>query len=330
MDLENYNEAINFFLKAIETNNEIYGSKKDGFFNVAYCFLHLENFDKARKYLNLSQKINENKIKNYFKNGVSACEEKGIGAQEYLLEFSKIYNELKKKFIDINYYLGICNIELNNYEEAINNFNLCNKYDNKFGDGYYYKGIAYSKLKRYQKSIEQYKKAIECDDIPIYRIALKNEENKINFLFNNIETAIIDLTENKETNLNVSKKEIQINSNIMNKMNSNRLNKSVNAKNKNNNINRNSFNKTSIKNRINIFKNKNQSSMSFSKYKKIRQIDLSKSSKELIKINLKDKKSNFEKNEKIREIIKNNISCSKKRQKNISKNFYKKYITSKE
>ena len=144
-------------------------------------FLQLENFYKARKYLNLSQKINENKIKNYFKNGVSACEENGIGAQEYLLEFSKIYSDLKNKFIDINYYLGICNIELNNYEEAINNFSICNKYDIKFGDGYYYKGIAYSKLKRYQKSIEQFKKAIECDDIPIYKIALKMK--KINLIY---------------------------------------------------------------------------------------------------------------------------------------------------
>lgn len=59
---------------------------------------------------------------------------------------------------------------------------------------------------------------------------------------------------------------------------------------------------------------------------KSRQIDLSKSSKELIKINLKDKKSNFEKNGKIREIIKNNINNSKKKH-NISKKFYKKYLT---
>ena len=103
----------------------------------------------------------------------------GMAIQEYLLEFSKIYMEIKNKFIDINYFLGICNIELNKYEEAINNFEMCNKYDNKFGDGYYYKGIAYSKLNKYQKAIEQFKKAIECDNnIQLYKQSLKNEENK--------------------------------------------------------------------------------------------------------------------------------------------------------
>ena len=108
-------------------------------------------------------------------------------------------------------------------------------------------------------------------------------------------------------------------------MNSYKLNKSVNIINNNNIINRN-FNKSSIKNKLNIFKNK-KSNMSSSKCKKSRQIDLSKSSKELIKINLKDKKSDIEKNEKIREIIKINISNSNKKQKNISKKFYKKHLT---
>ena len=75
---------------------------------------------------------------------------KGMAVQEYLLEFSKIYKEINNKFIDINYFLGICNIELNKYEVGIINFQMCNYYDNKFGDGYYYKGIAYKFRRKYR------------------------------------------------------------------------------------------------------------------------------------------------------------------------------------
>ena len=325
MDLENYDEAIKCYLKAIEINNEIYGNKKDEYFNIAYCYLQLENFTEAKKYLCLSQKINENKTKNFFKNGVSACEENGRGAQEYLLEFSKIYKELKSKFIDLNYYLGICNIELNKYEEAINNFDICNKYDNKFGDSYYYKGIAYSKLKKYQKAIEQYKKAIECENIPIYQNALKNEENKFNILYNKVEKAEIDLVEKND--IEEKNKILNIISNKKSDMKLIKLNKSAKLKNKNISIiNKDiSFTKRTLKNKLNLHKRDNHMNMSSSKFKKSRQIDLSKSSKELIIINLNEKISNYEKNEKIRGIIRNNISNNnnkQKFQKRITKKFY--------
>ena len=64
--------------------------------------------------------------------------------------------------------------------------------------------------------------------------------------------------------------------------------------------------------------------MSSSKIYKSRQIDLSESSKELIIINLNEKISDCEKNEKIREIIRNNISNNNNKQifqKRIKKNF---------
>ena len=328
MDLENYDEAIKSYLKAIEINNEVYGNKKDEYFNVAYCYLQLENFKEAKKYLFLSQKTNENKIKNYFENGVSACEENGIGAQEYLIDFSKVFKELKNKFIDINYYLGICNIELNNYEEAIKNFDVCIKYDNKFVDGYYYKGIAYSKLKKCQKAIENYKKAIECDNNPIYLNSLKNEENNFNILYNNIQFAEIDLFE--KSDLEEKKKNLK---SIANKSKNNKLiniNKSEKIKNKKISfINQNkSFNKYSMKNKLNIFKRENNIHLSSSKCNTSRLIDLSKSSKELIKLNLKEKISNYKKNEKIRQIIKNNINdnSEQKNQKKISNKFYKNHL----
>ena len=321
MDSENYEEAIDTYFKAINLNKEIYTNKNDGYFNIAYCYLQLEKFEEAKKYLILSKKINEDKIKNYFINGVNACEEGNIGPQLYLLDFSKIYKEIRYKFIDINYYFGICNLELNNYEEALNNFNMCIKYDNKFGDGYYYKGIVYSKLKKYQNAIEQYKKAIECNNIPIYQKALKNEEIKLNKLFDKIEVAEINLDDCIITNLKEKKTP---NNNNLNRMKILRLNKSLNFGGSNRKDN--AYAKMSLKNRINIFKDNNHINKSISISKNSRQIDLSQSSRELIKNNLKDNISDFEKNERIREIIKNNVSNSKNKfQNRILKKFHKKH-----
>ena len=183
----------------------------------------------------------------------------GMTVQEYLLEFSKIYKEINNKFIDINYFLGICNIELNKYEEAINNFEMCNKYDNKFGDGYYYKGISYSKLNKYQKAIEQFKKAIECDNnIQLYKQALKNEENKLNILYNKIEKAEIDLVNGCDINSKGNNNDINYTPNNKKKRNKNKiimLNKSIDMrKNYKNKIN---FCKTPMRSYIYNYKNGN-------------------------------------------------------------------------
>ena len=327
MDNENYIEAINSYIKAIDINKELYTNKIDGYFNIAYCYLQLEKFKEAKKYLTLSQKINEEKIKIYFKNGLSLCNE-GMKVQEYLLDFSKLYKKIKNKFIDINYFLGISNIELKQYEEAINNFEMCNKYDNKFGDGYYYKGIVYSKLKKYQKAIEQYKKAIECDNnIQIYKQALKNEENKLQLLYNKIETAEIDLFNSSNIYLNEKNNGlITPNKKKKNKNNIIMLNKSLNIK-KNSN-NKNCFGHISSKNLMNKYKNSNfkkRNSMST----KIKLINLSQSSKGLIQFNLNDNISNYEKNERIRKIINKNstkdITPKKELQSRISKKFYKRH-----
>ena len=320
MDLEKYEEAIKYYLKAININNEIYSVKKDGNFNIAYCYLQLENFEEAKKYLNICQRINDNKIKNYFQNGVLACEDEKIGAQEYLLDFSERFKEIKNKFIDINYYLGICNIELKKYEDAINNFNICNRYDYRFADGYYYKGIAYSKLNRYKKAIEQFKKAIDCDNKPIYQQALNNEENKLNILYNKIEKAEINLHSNsKEKNKNKNDNKIKKSQKI-------RLNKSVNLG-KNNKIRQRINTQRTLFKKLNILTPFKPLHMSSSKCKKSRQINLSTSSKELIKIHLKEKISNYEKNERIRGIIKHNINDSEKKfKKRFTKKFYTKHL----
>lgn len=104
------------------------------------------------------------------------------------------------------------------------------------------------------------------------------------------------------------------------------LNKSENVENKKNLNRGNSFSKSSLKNRI-IFRHKNNLSMSSSKCEKSRQIDLSKSSRELIKLNLREKISNYEKNGRIRKIIKNNISDkNNKYLKRITKKFHKKHL----
>ena len=92
--LEKYQDVINSYLKAIELNKEIYAIKCDGYFNIAYCYIQLKNYKEAKKYLALSQKVNEDKIKKYFSRGLISCESGGFAPQYYLLDFSKKYKDL--------------------------------------------------------------------------------------------------------------------------------------------------------------------------------------------------------------------------------------------
>ena len=72
ISLENYQDVINFYLKSIKIK-EIYSIKSESFFNIVYYYIQLKNFKETKKYLTLNQKVNEDKIKNYFNRRLISC-----------------------------------------------------------------------------------------------------------------------------------------------------------------------------------------------------------------------------------------------------------------
>ena len=177
MVLEKYDEAIKSYINAIDLNKEKYTMENDGYFNIGFCYIKLKNFNEALKYFNLSKNINESKIKEYLTNSLEMFN--SGKAENCLLEIIKFANELKPKFIDLNYYIGICNKELNENEIALNCFDMCNKYDEKFSESYYNKGLIFSKLNKSNEAIELYNKAIKCENKQIYRLTLNNEKKRL-------------------------------------------------------------------------------------------------------------------------------------------------------
>ena len=178
MILGNYEQAIDSYILSINLNKKKFSIINDGNFSIGYCYTKIKKFKEALKFFDISRNINENEIKNIYIKGIESCEE-GKG-EESLINFYSKYKDLSAKFIDLNFYTGICNIELGKYNDAIKNFDNCNKYDKKFSESYYKKGIIYSMQNKSNEAIEQFEKAIFYNDkISEYKEALQIEKEKI-------------------------------------------------------------------------------------------------------------------------------------------------------
>ncbi|WP_080946402.1 tetratricopeptide repeat protein [Orientia tsutsugamushi] len=67
---------------------------------------------------------------------------------------------------------------LEQYQEAIENFDLAIKYQPDFSEAYYNKGIALNELGRHQEAIESCNLAIKYDSDNVYAYQLANEFTK--------------------------------------------------------------------------------------------------------------------------------------------------------
>ena len=182
--LEKYEEAIETYIKIINLDNKDFLKLNDCNYSIGYCYLKLKKFEDALKYFNISRNINEDKIKNMYLKGIDDCNE-GRG-EESLMHFYSKYKILSSKFNELNYYTGICFIELKQYENAIINFDKCIKYDKKFAEAYFNKGIVYSLLNKSKEAIEQFEIAIKYNsNIEEYKEALNKEKEKIKNNINN-------------------------------------------------------------------------------------------------------------------------------------------------
>ncbi len=178
MIIGNYEDAIESYIKSINLNEKKFSILNDGNFSIGYCYYKKQKYEEAMKYFHNSKKVNEEEIKNLYIKGIESCNEGK--AEESLIKFNNKYRDLSVKFIDLNFYNGLCNLELGKYAEAINNFENCNKYDKKFSESYFKIGIIYSIQNKSKEAIEQYEKAILYNNtIPEYKEALQKEKAKI-------------------------------------------------------------------------------------------------------------------------------------------------------
>ena len=218
MILENYEGAIDSYNKSIELNKKKYTINNDGNFSIGYCYYKMKKYEEAIKYFDISRNINENEIKNIYLSGLEDCDT-GKG-EDSLIKFYSKYKELSAKFIELNYYNGLCNIEMKNYENALKNFDKCLKYDKKFSEGYFKKGIVLSLLNKPKEAIEEFENAIFYNNtIDEYKEALEKEkakiENEQNININKLKNKLTSISRNnndkseerKECHSNEEKKE---------------------------------------------------------------------------------------------------------------------------
>ena len=200
MILGNYEQAIESYIQSINLNEKKFSRINDGNFSIGYCYVKMNKYEDAIKYFDISRKINENEIKNIYLNGIQSCNEGK--AEESLIKFNYVYRDLSSKFLDLNFYNGICNMELGKYPEAIKNFDNCNKYDKKFSESYFKKGIIYSMQNKSKEAIDQFEKAIYCNNkIQEYKEALQKEKEKIHKDNNNNEDKDIKHNKTEEKNI---------------------------------------------------------------------------------------------------------------------------------
>ena len=171
-------KAIESYTSSINLNSKKFSIINDGNFSIGYCYTKMNKYEEALKYFEMSKNINETEIKNMYLKGIESCEDGK--AEDSLIKIHLKYKDLSEKFIDLNYYKGICNMELGNCEEAIKNFDSCNKFDKKFSESYYKKGILFSRQNRSYEAIEQFEKAIFYNNkIEEFKEALQKEKEKI-------------------------------------------------------------------------------------------------------------------------------------------------------
>ncbi|KJV76999.1 tetratricopeptide repeat family protein [Orientia tsutsugamushi str. UT76] len=79
----------------------------------------------------------------------------------------------KATLAEKHFNVGISFLELNKYQEAIENFDLTIKYNSNCAEAYYNKGICLLELGQYQEAIESYNLAIKYN--PNYAKAYNNK-----------------------------------------------------------------------------------------------------------------------------------------------------------
>ena len=181
MYLGKYEEAIENYVKSMNLNNKKFSIRNDGNFSIGYCYTKIKKYEDAIKYFDISRKINENELKKLNSNETEGELSNKAKEEENVIisNNNNKYRDLSKKLIDLNFYNGICNLELGKYDEAIKNFDSCNKYDETFSESYYKKGMIYSNQNKSKEAIEQFEKAIfHNNKISEYKEALKKEKEK--------------------------------------------------------------------------------------------------------------------------------------------------------
>ena len=167
-----YNEAIddfNYFISLDNNNNTFV------YFDIALCYLELENYEEA-----------VNSIKLFEKNIIGLEKHKfQLSYIDYIDKQLLEENLSEKKKCILYYFNGILNYISENFEEAIKNFESSIEINDKYFLSFYNIGICYMRLKNYDKALEYFNKS--------YQTALKNnDEYKINLIIDNIKKLALE------------------------------------------------------------------------------------------------------------------------------------------
>ena len=154
--LKEYDDAIKYFKRAIELENE----HTDVYKKIGYCYYNLEKYKKAIKYF-LHRKsdliLDEvRKIEHY-------SDAKSYNNFKEVIEFCQKKIELDNTNEKAYFTIGNCNYQLNEYTKAIYYYRKVIELDNMNPKGYICLGNCNYRLKEYEKAIEFYKQAFELD-----------------------------------------------------------------------------------------------------------------------------------------------------------------------
>jgi len=155
----NYFEAVKLFQEAlVAVSPEV--PKKDLFFNLAVSYVNLEEFSRARHFLNLMEQMS---APVRFYQGIcdlgDGLVEPAMGKFSEALALGPAPEDLSR----VLFYIGTCLKEMGRYDEAIAELEKAVDADPQDYMNYNLLGFCFYQLKQYEKAIAVFNKAVEIN-----------------------------------------------------------------------------------------------------------------------------------------------------------------------
>lgn len=155
----NYMEAVNWFKETLDSESaEV--PKGDLYFNLATSYINLENFNKARYYLDL---MDQSLAQVRFHQGIcdlgESLVESALAKFREALKLGLAQEDLSR----VLFYVGHCLKEMERYDEAIPILDKAVEADPNDYTNHNLLGFCFYQVKEYEKAIEVFHKAIEIN-----------------------------------------------------------------------------------------------------------------------------------------------------------------------
>lgn len=150
-----HEKALPYYTKQLELEKHDYY-----YINRAWCYIELNELDKAEEDFKAAIEVNENN--GYAYNGLGALRKMRKKYDEAVQYFRQAIKKEKECLIAYENIIE-CYIELDDYHEQIKYCSLLIKEDPKRVKAYIWRGIARKNLKKYEKAKEDYLNALSID-----------------------------------------------------------------------------------------------------------------------------------------------------------------------